>query len=170
MNATASKDSWAPLCLRAVTAADLMVSPPLSISEAATVHEAIVFLADRGFGAAPVINEAGRPVGVVSKSDIVRYQREETRCASRVVPSDGEAVAVTADGERLDTGFEIERPDRTPVRQIMTPLVFSVSDRAAAREVVAQMLERNVHRVFVVDDTGVLVGVITAIDVLRHLG
>jgi CBS domain-containing protein len=170
MNTTAIRDVSASLCLRAATAADLMAAPPMSISETALVQEAIVFLADRGFGAAPVINEAGRPVGVVSKSDIVRYEREETQCVSRLVPSEGDAVAATADGECLDEGFEIKRPDRTRVREIMTPMVFSVSLNASARDVVAQMLKRNVHRLFVVDDAGVLVGIITAMDVLRHLG
>jgi CBS domain-containing protein len=35
--------------------------------------------------------------------------------------------------------------------------------------VVEDMLGRKVHRLFVVDDDGVLVGVVSAFDVLRHL-
>jgi CBS domain-containing protein len=36
--------------------------------------------------------------------------------------------------------------------------------------VVEDMLGLKVHRLFVVDGNGILVGVISALDVLRHLG
>jgi len=59
------------LVLWADTAADLLTPNPLSISQNATVKEAVAFLTDKGFSAAPVIDEAGRPVGVLSRADIV---------------------------------------------------------------------------------------------------
>jgi CBS domain-containing protein len=40
---------------------------------------------------------------------------------------------------------------------------------APASEVVYEMLAQKVHRLFVVDSTGVLVGVFSALDVLLHL-
>jgi CBS domain-containing protein len=52
---------------------------------------------------------------------------------------------------------------------MMTPTVFTVRLEAPAAQVVEDMLALRVHRLFVVDDDGVLVGVITATDVLRHL-
>src|SRR5690606_26266365 len=51
-----------PLTLSARTAADLMTPSPVSISQHATVKEAAAFLTTRGFSAAPVIDDAGRPV------------------------------------------------------------------------------------------------------------
>ena len=41
----------------AETAADLMTRNPVSISDTATIREAIAVLADRGFSAAPVIDK-----------------------------------------------------------------------------------------------------------------
>jgi predicted phosphoribosyltransferase len=52
-----------------------MVAGPVRIAASATVKEAAAFLADKGVSVAPVI-EAGRPVGVLSQSDIVMYDRE----------------------------------------------------------------------------------------------
>ena len=49
------------LCLAAETAADLMMTNPVSLRAAATVQEATAFLNGKGFSAAPVIDEAGRP-------------------------------------------------------------------------------------------------------------
>jgi CBS domain-containing protein len=63
----------------------------------------------------------------------------------------------------------VENVDQTLVREIMTPVVFSVPSEASARRVVGDMLGLKVHRVFVVDVSGVLVGVISALDVLQHL-
>ena len=66
-----------PLTLNAATAADLMTPNPLSIRQNATVKEAAAFLTDRRISAAPVIDEAGRAVGVLSRADIVVHHRQE---------------------------------------------------------------------------------------------
>jgi CBS domain-containing protein len=128
----------AELILRVRTAAEMMTPNPVSIRQNATVTEAATFLTSRGISAAPVIDEAGRPVGVVSRSDIL------LQCHT---PSVG----------------------RTPAYALMTPAVFCVGPDASAREVVETMVDLGVRRLFVVDDSGVLIGVISAVDVLRHL-
>jgi predicted transcriptional regulator len=62
-------------------------------------------------------------------------------------------------------------PDRqaVTVAELMTPAVFSVVTDTPCRRVVEEMLALHVHRLFVVDDGGFLVGVISAMDVLRNL-
>ena len=50
---------------------DLMTPSPVSVRHGITVREAAAFLAGRGIGAAPVVNDAGRAVGVLSRSDIL---------------------------------------------------------------------------------------------------
>jgi CBS-domain-containing membrane protein len=66
-------------------------------------------------------------------------------------------------------GARARESDPTRVRDIMTPAVFAVPPDGRAAQVVADMVGFKVHRVFVVDNAGVLVGVISAMDVLRHL-
>jgi predicted transcriptional regulator len=51
----------------------------------------------------------------------------------------------------------------------MTPRVFAVEAGSSFKNVVQEMLRRNVHNLFVVDEQGVLIGVITILDLLRHL-
>jgi len=48
-------------------------------------------------------------------------------------------------------------------------VVFSVTPDTPSRQVVEEMLRLLVHRLFVVDRAGVLVGVISTIDILRGL-
>jgi predicted transcriptional regulator len=51
----------------------------------------------------------------------------------------------------------------------MTPIVFTVRSDDSARKVVEQMVSLNIHRMFVVDEASVVIGVISALDVLRRI-
>jgi CBS domain-containing protein len=153
-----------PMTLRAKTAAELMTSNPLSLRDSATLHEAVAFLIDRGISGAPVIDEAGRPVGVLSRTDVLIHDRETVE---HVLPPEYDSGAPMS--RKAWDEFQIEKVDTTMVRDLMTPAVFSVALEAPATSVIRELCELNVHRLFVVDDNGVLVGVISALDVLRHL-
>jgi CBS domain-containing protein len=138
------------LVLRADTAEDLMSENPISVREDADVQEAITLMTRRGYSAAPVINDGGRAVGVVSVTDILIHNRESTGCCDS---SDG-AVAVASS---------------VTVGDIMTPAVFAIRRESSAAAVVQAMIAYQVHQVFVTDEDGTLVGVITGGDVLRKL-
>ena len=142
--------SPARLTLAADRAGDLMAPNPVSIEAGAPVTEAIALLTDRGLSAAPVIDEAGHPRGVISRDDILVHERE--RLATRA-PGAAPAGA----------------PDLTRVADIMTPTVFSVPPDTPARAVVEQLLGLHVQQLFVVDGAGALIGSISTFDVLRHL-
>lgn len=142
MNATESNP--ARLVLQGRTASDLMSPEPVSLHADATLAEALAFFVDRDVSGAAVLDDAGRPIGVVSHSDILIHHREKTPAPTPTTP-------------------------QTPVREVMTPAVFCVRADSPACKVVEQMRELNVHRLFVTDAAGLLVGVVTAMDVLRML-
>jgi CBS domain-containing protein len=150
--------------LKARTAADLMTPNPLSLRDDVPLKEAIAFLVDRDVSGAAVIDDAGRPVGVLTQTDVLIHDREQVE---HVEPPDNEYRDPLPRSwwER----FQVERVDLTPVRDVMTPAVFCVALSAPVWEVVSLMRDLNVHRLFVVDEDGVLVGVVTVMDVLRHL-
>jgi CBS-domain-containing membrane protein len=135
------------LALAADTASDLMRPDVAAIPRDATFAEALAFFIDRNLTVSPVLGGHGEPVGVLSVTDVLIHVRE---C---VVPDGGGAGRVApASAERL-----------------MTPTVFTVDARAPAADVVRDMLRSRVHHLFVTDDAGRIVGVISACDVLRHL-
>lgn len=127
--------------LRAKTANDLMTVNPISIAETMTVRDAAAVFTDKEISAVPVINEAGRPVGVLTRSDITRHE-----------------------SSRIGLGIA------SVVREIMTPTVFSVPKNAPVVRVLSDFLAFKVHHLFVVDEDGILVGVISTFDVLRRIG
>jgi CBS domain-containing protein len=157
------------LSLWAETAADLMTPNPVSLRDGATVREALALFTDKGFSAAPVIDEAGRPVGVLSRFDMIVHDRESP---AHLTPADtyfDESDLTLPSGEAIPAGFQVERADTTRVRDLMTPAIFAVAPMTPACEVIEEMLTLKVHRLFVVDGDGVLVGVVSAMDVLKHL-
>jgi CBS domain-containing protein len=150
MNATLEHAE--PLTLTAHTAAELMASDPVSLCANATIADAVYLFNQKGITAAPIIDEAGHPIGVLSRSDLFIHQQE--------------AATQTATLASQDTA---RSSGDVTVADLMTPTVFAVTPDTPARRVVAEMLALHVHRLFVVDKTGMLVGVISAMDVLRGL-
>ena len=96
-----------PLTLSAETAADLMTPNPVSIRDKATVSEAVACLTDKGISAAPVIDKAGRAIGVVSKSDLLIHDRERVESPALSDDSDGTVT-------RIDT--HTGETDGAPIR------------------------------------------------------
>ena len=125
------------------TAEEVMTANPVSISEHRTVEEATAFLIYRNFRGAPVINDAGRPVGFVSQADLLAHLSE-------------------ADGDSHESR---ERK----VSQDMSFPVITVPRAATLERVIQLMISRGVNRVFVTDRGSTLVGVISTLDVLRGL-
>jgi len=148
------------------SAEDLMSDNPISVRDDASVQEAIALMTDRGFSAAPVIDDSGRAVGVVTVTDILIHDREYVRylkIADVTVPADLSEYSSMPD----DMGIEVV--DRTAVSEIMTPTVFTVRPQTKTVEVVEMMIAHQVHHLFVADDDGTLVGVISMGDILRKL-
>ena len=155
--------------LDAETAAELMTVNPISIAAEMSVREATVVLTDKEISAVPVIDEAGRPLGVLTHTDIVRHERHKRLCMPKDVRARREAESTLPSGEHLPKGFEIELTDTTPVRDIMTPTIVAVPEDATAERVLSDFRTFKVHHLFVVDDAGVVVGVISTFDIMRKL-
>ncbi len=148
----------APLVLSARTAAELMIPNPISIRAEAGISEAIALFTEKGITAAPVIDEAGHPIGVVSRSDLLVHQCEAGKHRNDYF------FAPTFETK------DIARPGaKGTVADLMTPAVFAVAPDTPSHRVVSDMVGLHVHRLFVVDADNILVGVISAMDVLKHL-
>lgn len=156
-----------PLTLKARTAQDLMSTDLISLRRDASVHEAIALMTDRNFHSAPIIDDNGRPVGVITVTDILIHDREYVRFLKTgdMTPR----LDLRNIGEELPADMGIEVVDRTCVEDVMTPAVFTVDQLTPASDVVRKLLDLKVHHLFVSDQDGTLIGVISASDILRQL-
>jgi two-component system, OmpR family, response regulator len=78
-----------PLVPHALTAADLMTPDPKLLRRDDTVAEAVAFLSTRGFSAGPAIEEARRPVGVVSRTDLLHHDQRAARPRAAPLTQEG---------------------------------------------------------------------------------
>jgi CBS domain-containing protein len=156
-------DAFGKLALDARTAADLMTPHVVSIPASATVIEAEALLRDRGLSAVPVVGEDGQPVGVLSRADIVAFDCEEHDRP----PAAPETP--TGPGASASHVLRIEYVGPARVQDIMTQVVFAVAPDTPAAKVVEALLSLRVHRLFVTNPSGSLLGVTSMTDVLRHL-
>jgi acetoin utilization protein AcuB len=122
---------------------ELMQRAVKTVKLDAAVNDAVMTLADSHISALPVVDHAGRMVGVISSTDILTSEAEAEDPAAR------EAL------------FE-----DTQVRDIMTLHPMTVSPSTELREAAQQMLYAEIHRLFVVDGDRV-VGVISTTDIMR---
>ena len=131
-------------------AKDIMSRELVTLTPLTDVAAAARLLTERCITGAPVVDAQGRLVGVVSQTDLTRFQ--------------GQA---SADGWGRG-GLQSEERDSTPVVSVMTDKPICCDEDTPTEEVARLMLERHIHRVLVTKD-GKLVGVVSAMDILRAL-
>lgn len=154
--------------MRQPVARDLMNREVLTARADMSVAELTTFLLENEISGAPVEDEEGRLVGVVSLTDLARAASEH-----------GELVRASAnpnwflrgfdDGGSEDlAGYHVEDDMGLQVSQIMTPAVHSVDEETPLSDVARVMLETHVHRLLVTRD-GRFAGIITTTDFVRAL-
>lgn len=159
---------------RSILAREVMRTDLLALSTEDSIETAVEQLEEYGVSGAPVVDGAGRPVGVLSISDIAR--RDHVR--SGHVSSEREGDLPDSLGEDGDDAFGAElsaRNDysaellgRVKVHEWMTPGVLHVGPDATLATVCRLMIDASVHRVFVVEGQR-LSGIISTHDVVRLL-
>lgn len=151
-----------------LSAGDIMSPDLLTAYEGWTIHRLAEFFIKHQISAVPVIASDHELVGIVSVGDVFRFNHLE----------DSDKGAVLRNYYRDNTGQEINETDlrlwakeadkNCTVHQIMTPEVISVDVHSPIKSVSAVLLDRHIHRVFVTENK-IVVGVITAMDILRSL-
>jgi CBS domain-containing protein len=143
--------------------ADLMTRDVVVVNQNDEIHELEKsFLAHKIHGA-PVVDEDGRLVGVVSQTDLLTWHFENG-----------------IDGSGFYTAPEMPDPEgarhlrvsdiRTArVAEVMTPLVHAIRATSTAAEAATRMIRHRIHRLVVVDENLRVLGVISAMDLLRLL-
>lgn len=141
----------------------LMREVVLALTAQTNLAAAARLFAERHITGAPVINAAGEPVGVVSQSDLLRTEGVRTKTTGPsmyylLLHGDSQIVGSFPDiGEQAGV-----------VEDVMTRRVLSVKGTDTLRDAIATMLREEVHRVLVVDQQK-LVGILSSMDVMRHL-
>lgn len=151
-----------------LTAHELMVTDVQTAHPDWPVEQLATFFKQHVITGAPVVDDDGFLVGVVSITDIAEYTAEATGQGvgrfgfSRSYHASADDAYAEED---LVTLRIQEEPDAT-VRDVMTTGVHRVDVGATVQRVADTMLKHRIHRVLVTED-GELKGLITAFDLMR---
>ena len=153
--------------VREMTVSNVMRHEVLAVEAGWSLDQLADFLVDKSISGAPVTAADGQLIGVVSLTDIVRQNRLQDHDTG---VDDTHDVYLYELERRMsrDELRELHVQYETPaqVRDIMTPMIFSVSENTSVQEVADTMLKGGIHRVFVTRDSK-LVGIVTALDMLQ---
>lgn len=117
---------------------------------------------------APVVDEVGRLVGVISSSDLLRAVEQEHESATSEPHYFREWLEFSGpDWARATADFQ-DRLASLTVADAMTRGGISVAPEAPITEVAGLMRRHRVHRVLVVEK-GLLVGILTTFDLVGLL-
>ncbi|MFF5313388.1 CBS domain-containing protein [Streptomyces massasporeus] len=135
------------------TVSDVMTRTVVALAAGATFKEIVRTMEGRRISALPVIDTGNRVVGVVSEADLLR--KEEFRDSA---PERGPRARPPAG---LDKAWAVTAAD------LMTSPAVTVHPGAALGQAARVMALRKVKRLPVVDDDGVLRGIVSRSDLLR---
>jgi CBS domain-containing protein len=116
---------------------------------------------------APVVDSEGEVVGVVSCTDIAQSTTTEAnrlleRSTSGFYEHGWEDKLGPDELERL----HIEENESLPVKEIMTPTIYTVPEDTPISDIAKAMVAGRIHRLLVTRGTR-LVGIITTLDMLK---
>lgn len=134
----------------AKTAADVMERSVLTLSPEASLLDAHRLFVEEGIHGAPVVDDEGAVIGVVTSTDLLRAVSEEHESVG--FASNESLRGVLEFGPPAWTGPEDfqDRLARRTVGEVMTEGALTVEEDTPVREVAERMQRQRVHRVWVV--------------------
>jgi CBS domain-containing protein len=137
-----------------------MARPVHTVAADVSVHDAAQVLLNAGVGAAPVVDSAGKMVGIVSEADLM-YRPE-------IATAPGKSWL-----QRLLSDDPIKARDYIRcyshrVADIMTKNVVTADPRASLRDIAALMQRHRIKRVPILYD-GKVVGIVSRANLLQGL-
>jgi CBS domain-containing protein len=139
-------------------ARDVMVSPVITLKPTATVREAAKLFLDRHISAAPVVDDQGKVVGIISEGDLLHRVEAGTEIRRpwwlRILASEETIVQdyIKAHARR--------------VGDVMTRNVVTVSPDAPLQEVANLLESKRIKRVPVLSN-GQLVGIVSRANIVQ---
>jgi CBS domain-containing protein len=168
---TAASSSWQVDAGLAV--ARFMRQEVAYLRENMWVDAAVDFLNERGLRDAPVLDDDGRPVGVLYVDDVeteesfAEFERgggEEIELASRY-----ESESALMRGYGLGPGFHIDGRRRLRVREVMVPYIPEIAADASIASAALVMHDNQLDHVMVVGDDGRAVGTFSREELVQWL-
>lgn len=151
-----------------LTAGNVMNRSVIAVRDNLTVQELAVVLTENEITGAPVTDQRGKLVGVVSVTDIAQSAAEGADFSPGGARSEFRRRDLEGRASRSEMGDLHVENAGLPVREIMTPTVYTVPESTPVSKLAQTMISGRIHRLLVTR-RGRVVGIVTALDLLRLL-
>jgi CBS domain-containing protein len=168
-----------------LTARDVMSRDLVTVTLGTTLRGLAMILEENRISGAPVVDEAGHLIGVVSQSDLVRFD-SHTAAHARLIPVEertvcgDEAVEGETEDPRHPYYTHLDAGDIGPLRErfieedygdalvsdIYTPFTITATMDTPVATLARLMVDQEVHRLIILDGKRVA-GIVTSMDLLR---
>ena len=132
---------------------EVMTSDLMCVTSDLALESVAALLLDARIGAVPVVDYEGFPIGILTKTDLVR---------------DGFDSSLDATFDQSDT-LQLTLRTQSRVLDVMAPMVHCVREHETVAHAAAMMLSKHLHHLPVVDDEGRLVGMLSTFDFARWI-
>lgn len=159
-----------------LTARDAMTPQVTTVHQDTRATDLIKMFRESHFTGIPVVDDAGKAVGLVSESDILRALAyaasppDDSRPRVQSTSKGTSAYLLEEVPEDRQLGGVIGDLLRRKARELMTPVVVSCRPDEPLAVVCETLVWKEVHRVIVTEADGTVVGLISALDMVRHFG
>jgi len=154
------------------TAEDIMETRVVTVSVDSPLLAVYRLFVEEDISGAPVVDDAGEVVGVVSVRDLLRTANE-THDEAAMALHYYEGSPSFQDREWMTDIEEFEdRLSHRTVAEVMTTGAISVRRNSSISEIAGLLLKHRIHRVLVLDeenDEGPLVGLVSVFDMVDLL-
>ena len=163
MGKSTSQHGKTPADATHVIVFQVMSREVICLKPEASVESLRATLVENGISGAPVVDDSGKVVGIVSITDVVRDQHErgETMEESEEVRLQSKGGISYSPGP----GFRMMDPGAT-VADVMSRKVITIRENTSVAEASELMAKNHVHRLPVVSDKGKVVGLVSSLDIL----
>ena len=146
-----------------LTAKDIMTPNVKSVPQNWTMERFKKFLSDNDIIGSPVANDDGQIVGIATLKDIAEFHFDASSSQYEGEMSEEEQQEIRRLRMMI---FEGLASMPVEVGDIMTPILVSVQENTAVKDVAELMMNEHLHRVFVKNGEEVS-GIITTYDLLK---
>lgn len=154
-----------------VQAKDVMTKPVTTVTSDLSIAKLIELIRTTRYSGYPVVDAAGKAVGLISQNDVLRSLAFATGPESGASFQEGKRKASV---RLLEAAAQPSAPVQEllarPVWDLMTPKVEACRPDTPLSEVCKRMDDLRIHRVVVCDGEGKVAGLVAALDVVRWAG
>jgi CBS domain-containing protein len=146
------------------TVADVMSRDPIVVRSETPLNEAIKILAERRISGLPVVDDAGKLVGIISETDLMWQETGVTPPAYIMFLDSVIYLQNPATYER-----DLHKALGQTVGEVMSRDPITISPEKTLTQAARVMHDKNVHRLPVLDDEGQVIGILTRGDIVRAM-